>query len=85
MITERLRADGQTRVQKQIDDKPDGTRVLLGSFGDAGHSVILWDCNQQRIERSWQLPGVVKHIAFAPDGRHIAWVNANGTAYLLKL
>jgi serine/threonine protein kinase len=70
---------------KLIDYSPDGTRLLLGTFMDAAHSVVLWNCDEQRIERSWQLPGVVKHIAFAPDGHHIAWVNANGTAYLLRL
>jgi hypothetical protein len=33
----------------------------------------------------WQLPGGVAAVCFAPDGRHLAAANANGTVYILRL
>jgi WD40 repeat protein len=33
----------------------------------------------------WQLPGPVYGIAFAPDSRHLATANSNGTIYLFRL
>jgi ribonuclease J len=35
--------------------------------------------------REWKLPGGVWRAAFAPDGRHLATVNRNGTLYILRL
>jgi ECF sigma factor len=32
-----------------------------------------------------KLPGYVHGVAFAPDGRHLATVNGNGTVYVLRL
>ena len=32
-----------------------------------------------------QLPGPAQKVVFAPDGRHIATANANGTVYILRL
>jgi hypothetical protein len=35
--------------------------------------------------REWTLPGVVHDVAFAPDGRHLATANGNGSVYILRL
>jgi hypothetical protein len=31
------------------------------------------------------LPGPILAVGFAPDGRHLAVANANGTMYILRL
>jgi len=33
----------------------------------------------------WQPPGAVRSVEFAPDGRHLALVNGNGTLYVVRL
>jgi serine/threonine protein kinase/WD40 repeat protein len=33
----------------------------------------------------WRFPGPVSHLAWAPDGRHLATANGNGTIYVLRL
>jgi WD40 repeat protein len=60
---------------------------LGGTLATAGWEgrIILWDAATGQKRRDWQLPGIVGAIAFAPDGRHLAAVNANGTVYILRL
>jgi WD40 repeat protein len=57
---------------------------LLASAGRDGR-VILWDSVGGEKRREWRFPGNVQGLAFAPDGRHLALVNGNGTVYLLRL
>jgi WD40 repeat protein len=61
---------------------PDG--VTLAS-ADAAGKVIRW--NAQSGQKVWecQLPGAVNHLAFAPDGSHLATANGNGTIYILRI
>jgi WD40 repeat protein len=35
--------------------------------------------------KEWSLPGPIEGVAFAPDGRHLALGNANGTIYVMRL
>jgi WD40 repeat protein len=60
---------------------PDGGTLLSGDC--AGH-VILWGIDGGKL-REWKLPGSVWRAVFAPDGRHLATVNRNGTLYILRL
>jgi WD40 repeat protein len=56
----------------------------LASAGYDGR-IILWDPASAQPVRDWQLPGAVHWVTFAPDGRHLAVANANGTLYILRL
>jgi WD40 repeat protein len=60
---------------------PDG-RTLLS--GDCAGRIILWGIDGSKL-REWKLPGSVYRAVFAPDGRHLATVNRNGTLYILRL
>ena len=35
--------------------------------------------------KEWHFPGPVHGVTFAPDSRHLAVANGNGTIYLLRL
>jgi WD40 repeat protein len=61
---------------------PDGQTAA--SCGDDGR-VILWEAAGGGKLRVWQLPAEVRGVAFAPDGRHLATGNSNGTIYVLRL
>lgn len=59
---------------------PDGKTLACSAYG-----VQLWDFAARTKLRGWQLPGQVGSVAFAPDGRHLATGNSNGTIYILRL
>jgi WD40 repeat protein/serine/threonine protein kinase len=71
---------------------PDST--LLASAAADGR-VVLWDLKKsQKIgvwppfeqkDRAWPQPDAIGALAFAPDGRHLALGNNNGTIYLIRL
>ena len=61
---------------------PDG--ATLASVGHDGR-LILWDVVGQAKLREWTLLGGILAVDFAPDGRHLATANANGTVYILRL
>jgi hypothetical protein len=46
--------------------------------------VILWEAATRKKLHEWVLPGPVFRVAVAPDGRHLATANSNGTAYFLR-
>lgn len=56
----------------------------LASCGEDGR-VILWEAETGNKLREWQLPGVVLGVVYAPDGRHLATANGNGTVDILRL
>jgi WD40 repeat protein len=60
---------------------PDG-KTLTGA---RGRVVVLWDLASGKRLREWEFAGNVFNVAFAPDGRHLAIANADGTAYILRL
>jgi WD40 repeat protein len=47
--------------------------------------VILWDVASGDRLVEWRFPGEVNWVALAPDGRHLATANNNGTIYVLRL
>jgi WD40 repeat protein/serine/threonine protein kinase len=64
---------------------PDGS--LLASCAWDGR-VILWDPATGQVNKQFKLgprDSQIQHIAFSPDGRHLATANANGTIYILRL
>lgn len=51
-----------------------------------GHNGLTeWDALSGEKLREWSLPGYVNGLSFAPDGRHLATGNGNGTVYVLRL
>jgi hypothetical protein len=60
-----------------------GGSVLASTAED--RRVVLWDPVARAKRREWTLPGVVHDVAFAPDSRHLATANGNGTVYILRL
>ncbi|MBL8795553.1 MAG: protein kinase [Planctomycetia bacterium] len=60
---------------------PDGALLAISYTG----KVVLYDVAHQKVLRDWELPGTVEDLAFAPDSRHLALANGNGTLYLLRL
>jgi len=63
---------------------PDRKRLLAAS-GD--ERLGLWDLTRDPIPKPqfYDLRGAAGAVAFAPDGRHVAVGNPNGTIYILRL
>jgi tRNA A-37 threonylcarbamoyl transferase component Bud32 len=61
---------------------PDGQTIA--SAGKDGR-VILWDVASGNKRQELSLPGSVWQVAYFADSRHLATVNGNGTAYILRL
>jgi WD40 repeat protein len=51
----------------------------------ADGKVWVWDTESRIMKYKWQMPGSVHSVAFAPDSRHIATANGDGSAYILHL
>jgi WD40 repeat protein len=71
-----------TEPVRSLAFAPDG--ATLASAGFDGR-LILWDVARQAKLREWKLPGSILAVGFAPDARHLAMVNTNGTVYILRL
>ena len=72
---------------RSLDFSPDG-RWLAALRHEPGaayaHHVVVWDLVNRRVEQEWPWPGLPYHLRFAPDGRHLAVGNSNGSIYLLR-
>ncbi|MBL8792703.1 MAG: WD40 repeat domain-containing protein, partial [Planctomycetia bacterium] len=60
----------------------DGRRAAASS---SGGSVVWWDLTTGTKGGEFQFPSGAWNVAFAPDGRHLAIGNGNGTVYILRL
>jgi serine/threonine-protein kinase len=60
---------------------PDNRIVSAGYDG----RIVVWKREGGRPEGEWQLPGPIIALALAPDGKHVATANGNGTVYILRL
>jgi WD40 repeat protein len=58
---------------------PDGSLAAATADG----RVAVWAWGEQRW--SSRLPGPVHGVAWAPDSRHLATANANGTVYIFRI
>ncbi|HVS38536.1 MAG TPA: SUMF1/EgtB/PvdO family nonheme iron enzyme, partial [Gemmataceae bacterium] len=58
-------------------------RKTLAEIGPDG--LTIQDLIGAKPIRKIRLPGPVLSVAFAPDGRHLATANGNGTVYILNL
>ncbi|GIW80574.1 MAG: hypothetical protein KatS3mg105_2381 [Gemmatales bacterium] len=56
----------------------------LVSAGADGQ-VILWNVTDKKPLEEWSLPWPVRCVTFAPDNRHLATANDNGSVYILRL
>jgi WD40 repeat protein len=50
-----------------------------------GRKAAVWDVANKEIVWSWRPPGPVRGLSFSADGRHLVLVNANNTAYIVRL
>jgi len=60
---------------------PDGKTAAIAYSS----SLVLLEMPSGNRMKEWQFPGQVQSVAFAPDGRHLAVANGNGTLYVLRL
>jgi WD40 repeat protein len=67
---------------KSLAFSPAGDALASGA-GDK--RLVLWDVASGRKVREWQLLDEARALAFAPDGRHLAVGNDDGTMYVLRL
>jgi WD40 repeat protein len=51
---------------------------------DATGRVVVWSATGKKLHE-WTFPGPVRCVSFAPDGRHLALGNGDGTVYILRL
>jgi WD40 repeat protein len=58
-------------------------RLVASTHGN--NLVVIWDSAAKAKLMEWKLPGLVRFVAFANDGRHLATANGNGTVYILRL
>jgi WD40 repeat protein len=61
---------------------PDG-RWLASVTTEGWVMVEEYDCGNKILKR--KLNGAVHGVALAPDSRHLATANGNGTVYILRL
>lgn len=50
-----------------------------------GNAILVWNPTTGKRHFQWRYPGEVKALAFAPDSRHVATANGNGTVYIMRL
>jgi WD40 repeat protein len=60
---------------------PDGKRIASGCSGECS----VREVPSGRVLHQWKLPDFMGRFACAPDGRHWACANVNGTAYIYRL
>jgi WD40 repeat protein len=53
--------------------------------GNKPHHLVVWDVATGEKVKDVALPGWVRRVALAPDGRHLATANGNGTVYVFRL
>lgn len=70
------------RSPNWVTFSPDSRRVAVATVEG---QLQLWDVASMRVQREWQLPGVIVKVIWASDGRHLLTVNGNYTVYLLRL
>ncbi len=57
---------------------------MLVSVGE-DRVVNMWDVESGKKFRDWRFRWPIPQVIFAPEGRHVATANANGTVYVLRL
>jgi len=61
---------------------PDGRQQAV-TYTDG--PIWLYDVETGTVSRKLQLPGLVRHVLFTTDNRHLITANGNGTVYVLRL
>ena len=64
---------------------PDGRTIAsIGNWGEK-YSLLVWEISKAKASYELPIPGPIRRVAFAADGRHLAIANGNGTIYILRL
>jgi len=72
---------GWSGVVRDFAFSADGRRLVSGG---QDRRVIVWDAASGQKLHEWKMPAEVNAVALAPDGRHVAIGNWNGTIYLVR-
>jgi WD40 repeat protein len=74
---------GSDGIARQLLLSPDGRRIAVR----AERRIAIWDLPTSRKVMEWgpSVSDFVDLFEFAPDGRHLATANANGTVYLFRI
>jgi WD40 repeat protein len=79
------------RLKLPLDDRGSGGNLKVTFSADGtwvvtvgGRTVTVWDAVAGRKVVGWSLPHAAA-VALAPDGRHLAVGNTNGTVWVLRL
>src|SRR5206468_663019 len=56
----------------------------MAAFMYGAMAVVIEVPTGKRL-KEWQFPAPVRGLAFAPDNRHLAIANGNGTIYVMRL
>jgi WD40 repeat protein len=75
--------EGSEGSQWQVELAPHGQTLAV--VGTCANRVIIWSAATGRKLREFHLPALIESVALAPDGRHLATLNGNGTVYILRL
>jgi WD40 repeat protein len=75
----------RTSLQALAFSADGGQLASLASEEEHGAHVIMWDMVTGKSLWEYRSPFTAEHLAFAPDGRHLAVGNNNGTAHILRL
>lgn len=78
-------AGGQLPSSTRKEDLRSRPTACGFAFCDKTGRLALWDIPSAKVVWQHDLPGVVYHLAFAPDGRHLLTANSNGTLYVLRM
>jgi WD40 repeat protein len=62
----------------------DGGGKFAVSVGRGGE-MFLWDLDREEPVKKWALPGTAHWVSCAPDGKHFATGNGNGSVYVFRL
>ena len=90
----RLYDFADSRPQVKMLPKTQGYSIRALDFSPDGHflvsadiegNLILWTIPSAQKAHEWRFLGRLTGVCFAPDSKHLATANSNGTVYILRL
>ena len=83
---ERASLQGHNSIPSGLAFTADGKRLISQEHSGTGSRILVWDLTTTDAKPvEWQIPGQIRSMAVASDGRHIAAAHANGTVLILRV